>query len=556
MAARFIRVSRTERDEISIRLHSVSNEDRDIPYCALSHCWGGATDILVLKSSNLKALEREIDMRLLAKTFQNAIALTHALEIEFLWIDCLCIIQDSKEDWLHESARMGQIYEGAKCTIMAAAARNPHEGLFQTRNPLSYSPFMLTGAPSNGLFMLPPGKNGTMDEVTKAATLQTRAWTFQESFLSPRKLYFGPHGLYWSCFLGEATERDPQGRARERPRVSNSYEIRTIFGRAHSELQIIPFVAPLDIGNGLVTAVTRLKKDYTPDKNDVFGQLAHPEHKRPKIKPVALDYAYGNQGQRSQDHGGSAEFHAEWFQIVEEYSGRQLTRQNDKLVALSGIATRIQQDSGYHYLAGLWRESLLLDLLWHIDPHENPMPPHPRAKEYMAPTWSWASIPGRATSPLLLPDLAQVSLVEVLSVSIVTAEQDIAKTGSVSDGILIIKGKPKKIDDIRSERHANAGTSHRRGDAFVNGEELGWVDLDISVPLNESGFGPLFILPVVEDIDWNVSNFPCIYGIALVRKSLYWERIGAWQSPKFYKSNSKAMYDWLHEGQLQELKIK
>ncbi|PQE03115.1 heterokaryon incompatibility protein [Rutstroemia sp. NJR-2017a BVV2] len=55
-------------------------------------------------------------------TFQNAVQITRALGLRYLWIDSLCIIQDDKDDWQFESAKMANIYLGSCVTIAATAS--------------------------------------------------------------------------------------------------------------------------------------------------------------------------------------------------------------------------------------------------------------------------------------------------------------------------------------------------------------------------------------------------------------------------------------------------
>jgi hypothetical protein len=71
---------------------------------------------------NLNQFIEGMDITELPKTFQDAIQLSRRLNNRFLWIDSLCIIQDSKEDWLKESVVMGDIYKHALCNIAATAA--------------------------------------------------------------------------------------------------------------------------------------------------------------------------------------------------------------------------------------------------------------------------------------------------------------------------------------------------------------------------------------------------------------------------------------------------
>jgi hypothetical protein len=90
----------------------------------------------MLKMTNLNQFIECIDIAELPKTFQDAIEISRRLDIRFLWIDSLCIIQDSKEDWLKESVIMGDIYQHAYCNIAATAAPDGRTGCFLERNPL------------------------------------------------------------------------------------------------------------------------------------------------------------------------------------------------------------------------------------------------------------------------------------------------------------------------------------------------------------------------------------------------------------------------------------
>jgi hypothetical protein len=54
----------------------------------------------------MESLQRNIDIASLSKTFQDAVEITRRLEVNFLWIDSLCIIQGDKQDWQREASRM------------------------------------------------------------------------------------------------------------------------------------------------------------------------------------------------------------------------------------------------------------------------------------------------------------------------------------------------------------------------------------------------------------------------------------------------------------------
>lgn len=76
--------------------------------------------------------------------------------------------------------------------------------------------------------------------------------------------------------------------------------------------------------------------------------------------------------------------------LVEQYSALKLTKPGDRLPDLSGICQRIQRNQ---YLAGIWADSLWLDLLWRADMIED-KPEHTRPTNYRKPAWSWISVEG------------------------------------------------------------------------------------------------------------------------------------------------------------------
>jgi hypothetical protein len=85
-----------------VNLSEASEIPRDAEYMTLSHCWG-KLPIKVLTTKDLKDMKNSISWNELPKTFQDAILITKKLAIDYLWIDSLCIIQDSKDDWAKES---------------------------------------------------------------------------------------------------------------------------------------------------------------------------------------------------------------------------------------------------------------------------------------------------------------------------------------------------------------------------------------------------------------------------------------------------------------------
>lgn len=93
-------------------------------YAALSYCWGADVPSTTT-TINLQAHKSAIGLSTLPQTLQDAILVVRWLGIGYIWIDCLCILQDSKADWEHESARMADVYSNAYITIAASQSTHP-----------------------------------------------------------------------------------------------------------------------------------------------------------------------------------------------------------------------------------------------------------------------------------------------------------------------------------------------------------------------------------------------------------------------------------------------
>jgi hypothetical protein len=78
-------------------------------FVALSHCWGSKSRY-ILDSETLRERLRGMTMTSLPPTFRDAIIVTRGLGYRYLWIDSLCILQDSYEDWDNKSGKMLDYY--------------------------------------------------------------------------------------------------------------------------------------------------------------------------------------------------------------------------------------------------------------------------------------------------------------------------------------------------------------------------------------------------------------------------------------------------------------
>jgi hypothetical protein len=101
-------------------------------YAALSYCWGASLP-LTTTTTNLQAHQSAIGFDMLPQTLQDAILIVRWMGIEYIWIDCLCILQDSRKDWEHEAARMAHVYSNAYLTIAASRAEHSGKGFLGLR---------------------------------------------------------------------------------------------------------------------------------------------------------------------------------------------------------------------------------------------------------------------------------------------------------------------------------------------------------------------------------------------------------------------------------------
>ena len=126
-------------DASFIRLQSSEPLSIHTVYVTLSHCWGGHSKT-ALTSSSLATFQAGIHLSTLPRTFQDAAILTRKLGIRYLWIDALCIIQDSVQEWSHEASLMGDIYANSSLTLSATDSPDSEGGLYKNRSPLSVWP--------------------------------------------------------------------------------------------------------------------------------------------------------------------------------------------------------------------------------------------------------------------------------------------------------------------------------------------------------------------------------------------------------------------------------
>ena len=166
---------------------------------------------------------QELPLPDLSPTFQDAITFTRQLGIRFLWIDSLCILQDSPDDWLAESCVMNRVYKYSVCNIAATAASGNSPGLYQRRDPRMVTPYRARiqreGHDRSYIYSLGDAHHHAVSK----AGLNRRGWVFQERMLSPSTLHFSSQ-LIWECRMLNACETYPTGFPREPVSLVNDFE--------------------------------------------------------------------------------------------------------------------------------------------------------------------------------------------------------------------------------------------------------------------------------------------------------------------------------------------
>ncbi|KAF2197480.1 HET-domain-containing protein [Delitschia confertaspora ATCC 74209] len=166
-------------------------------YAALSYCWGGQQPLQTTHNTAQDFTDGIIFAQL-PKTIQDAIVTTFKLGLRYIWIDCLCIIQDDPEDVTREIAKMSQIFQQAFVTISASSARNVNEGFLDPRTPEIDSRLKLpyqTAEGSMGVVIIERPQMYSPEQ----EPINLRAWTLQKRMLSRNILNFGSRDLWWVC---------------------------------------------------------------------------------------------------------------------------------------------------------------------------------------------------------------------------------------------------------------------------------------------------------------------------------------------------------------------
>ncbi|KIJ53172.1 hypothetical protein M422DRAFT_222588 [Sphaerobolus stellatus SS14] len=352
-------------------------------YATLSYVWGGPQPMTTTKNID-EYVKQGFEVSKFPQTIQDAIVATHSLGQRYLWIDALCIIQDSDEDRSRQLGMMHDIYRNAYITLNAACGSGVKEGFLHRKRPAKIPntriPYRCPDGTLGSVWIaaqmdtdIADGSHSYFDEIEPVTY---RAWCLQERLLAARSFIYATDTLKFYC----QTET-------------------------------------VNIGHALCEPSTGMRLP-----NSVY---------RPPVGGTAIS-----------DKDQVANRQA-WLAVIFMYTLREISVPSDKLVALAGVAEQFQHVYNDKYLAGLWQKTLIFDLLWSCGPQG--FKPRPK---YRAPTWSWASIDGLVSAKYhegeLSPAGLYVKKVDILECKVKLANEKLL-FGEVTGGVLKLMGFMKDV---------------------------------------------------------------------------------------------------------------
>ena len=303
-------------------------------YASLSHCWGKTHVVQTTKKTLSKSM-KGIKWDSLPRTYQDAIIICRALGIRYLWIDSLCIVQDDIHDWNKESVRMAAIYSNSSINIAATGAFDSRGGCFSLRRSKHVGP----GREINSIPI-----EIRLDSKKPAV--------FVRPSLESVHHRFSTNSSYITDLPDSITV----------PLLSRAWVFQERF-LAPRTLHFHPSEMVMECKCGFSCECSGLDKAVAVSRRNSL-----------------------------ETNSDRTRIFDSWFTVVEEYSRLRISRDSDRLPALTGVATVFQKKLQCHYLAGLWENDIARGLLWDVTRYECTRSERHIRRHPYAPTWSWASL--------------------------------------------------------------------------------------------------------------------------------------------------------------------
>ncbi|RYP71129.1 hypothetical protein DL771_005063 [Monosporascus sp. 5C6A] len=413
----------------------LSNPEQGVRYVALSHRWPQDPPPRLLSDTLKDGMPVEFPWDSLTKTFQDAVMVTKALGLRYIWIDSLCIIQDDNDDWEKEAALMGSVYNGAYVTIAANGSAN--EGNF--RDPILREFFARQEQTYHS------GRQSTMEN---DADHDAKGFLWRDRRLLGFVLQKNPQISVNAVYFRRVRASPPTdgdaicGHGWMRYRKGFPPPLLTrgwCFQERMASKRIIHFTPDevfFECEDGYYCECTGMEEPMGCLKREVSGSFQY----------------YRNEKSPGVAYGNPLLHWRIWKDVITEYSRTQFTYDEDVFPALIYLARKFHAESGMTYIAGLWKETLLDGLAWvaldNISASERPprqrRPGKTGSSSYIAPSWSWASSAG-AVGWNTLPDKFDNLTKEAALIDCGSTPAGVHPLGAVSSAFVRLQGRLAKI---------------------------------------------------------------------------------------------------------------
>ncbi|UKZ94139.1 uncharacterized protein TrAFT101_009026 [Trichoderma asperellum] len=305
-------------------------------YAALSYVWGPAAVFRTIQD-NIEALMQPegLPVRSFPKSIRDAMTLAKELGFQYIWVDSICIIQDSTADKVQQLRMMDRIYSRASLTIVAAAGSHADSGI-PGLHPDTRSRKQHTAQISDDLTLV--ALHPDTYRSAAATTWNTRGWTYQERLLSKRCIFSFPDGsLGFQCS-------------------------KAVWGE------------------------------------DYYAETPHLKRCAPMMD-ISLNRSWMAPGSVKERgiptvHIANTSYLREYCRLVVEYTGRDMSYASDRLLGISGVLGVLQREFGLNFIHGLPEGIIYMALLWQPRNKLKRVPKDPKTSLPLFPSWSWTGWTG------------------------------------------------------------------------------------------------------------------------------------------------------------------